>query len=194
MAIPAENIPGGTAEKAGAHEGNFLVSSVSHVWLDELVRIDSTWNPRSWSARLFSQELSNPAAVVKGLFSNENLVGYLIAHVVMDEAHIVSLGIAPEFRGLGGGRFLTVQYLNSAKLEGIKVVTLDVRVSNSVAQTLYHSVGFEVAGVRKHYYSDNGEDALTMRIELPKGIRSFHSLRSESAPMGCVDSGEFTHS
>ncbi len=174
MAIPAAKIPGGTATKTGAHEVKFLVSSVSHFWLNELVRIDSTWNPRSWSARLFSQELSNPAATVKGLFIDENLVGYLIAHVIMDEAHIVSLGIAPEFRGLGGGRFLLTSYLRAALREGIKTVTLDVRVSNSPAQSLYHSIGFDVAGVRKHYYSDNGEDALTMRIELPGGLRSTH--------------------
>jgi ribosomal-protein-alanine N-acetyltransferase len=194
MAIPAAKIPGGTARKTGAHEVKFLVSSVSHFWLNDLVRIDSTWNPRSWSARLFSQELSNPAAAIKGLFFEDNLVGYLIAHVVMDEAHIVSLGIAPEFRGRGGGRFLLGAYLSSAQREGIKIVTLDVRVSNSVAQGLYHSIGFEAAGVRRHYYSDNGEDALTMRIALPSGLRVAPPHKQARSNSRSLDSKVFQQS
>lgn len=194
MAIPATQIPGGTARKTGAHKVKFLVSSVSHLWLKDLVEIDSTWNPRSWSARLFSQELSNPAAVVKGLFLDERLIGYLIAHVVIDEAHIVSFGIAPDFRGRGGGRFLLGEYLRSAQREGIKTVTLDVRVSNSVAQSLYHTVGFEVAGLRKQYYSDNGEDALTMRITLPGGLRAAETPSRECARGGIGEANDYGQS
>jgi ribosomal-protein-alanine N-acetyltransferase len=46
------------------------------------------------------------------------------------------------------------------------VVTLEVRASNAVAQRLYESLGFVKAGTRPHYYADDGEDALTMRLEL----------------------------
>jgi ribosomal-protein-alanine N-acetyltransferase len=166
MAIPADTAPGGTASKTGAHEDRFLVASVSHLWLRELVAIDSTWNPRSWSARLFSQELVNEVARVKGLFVGSSLVGYLIAHILLDEAHIVSFGLAPEWRGKGGGRYLLGQFLKSGYLEGVRSVTLDVRLSNERAQSLYERAGFCVVGIRRHYYSDNGEDALTMRCEL----------------------------
>jgi ribosomal-protein-alanine N-acetyltransferase len=166
MAIPADMAPGGTAKETGAHEDKFLVASVSHLWLPDLVAIDSTWNPRSWSARLFSQELVNDIARVKGLFCGSSLVGYLIAHVVLDEAHIVSLGLAPAWRGRGGGSYLLNEFLRSVYLEGVRSVTLDVRLSNDRAQNLYQRVGFQVVGLRRHYYSDNGEDALTMRLEL----------------------------
>jgi ribosomal-protein-alanine N-acetyltransferase len=180
MATPAEKTPGGTASETGAHEVKFLVASVSHFWLPELVAIDSTWNPRSWSARLFSQELTNSIARVKGLFVDSALVGYLIAHVILDEAHIVSLGLAPQWRGKGGGTYLLKEFLRSVQLEGVRSVTLDVRVSNSAAQSLYQRLGFEVVGLRRHYYSDNGEDALTMRVELPHGRQPSNNRSIES--------------
>jgi ribosomal-protein-alanine N-acetyltransferase len=143
----------------------FEVAPVSHFWLTRLVAIDSTWNPRHWSLRLFEQELSNQFAVVKGLFAGSELVGYLIAHITFEEAHIVSLGLDPRWRRLGGGRYLLKEFIRSARLEGVSVFTLDVRVSNEGAQRLYHSFGFAVSGVRKGYYSSNGEDAVSMRYQ-----------------------------
>jgi ribosomal-protein-alanine N-acetyltransferase len=151
---------------AGAHSGVVQVAPVSHLWLDRLVEIDASWNPKSWSQRLFEQELSNPAARVRGIFIEDNLVGYLIVHVVLDEAHIVSFGVDEAFRRRGLGRALLEDLLRIAKLERVTVVTLQVRYSNEAAQKLYRSVGFKLAGVRKRYYSDNGEDAITMRLEL----------------------------
>ncbi len=153
---------------------SFQVAPVSHLWLGRLVEIDSNWNPRSWSVQLFERELSNQSSRVRGLFVKDLLIGYLIAHVVCDEAHIVSFGIAPEWREKGGGKFLLADFLRMAPLEGVFVVSLDVRAGNQRAQNLYVRYGFSVAGVRRHYYSDNGEDALTMRVELPRptGIRS----------------------
>ncbi len=149
----------------------FEVAPVSHFWLPKLVAIDSTWNPRHWSLRLFEQELSNQFAAVKGLFVDTELVGYLIAHITFEEAHIVSLGLDPRWRRVGGGRYLLKEFIRSSRFEGVSVFTLDVRVSNEGAQRLYMSLGFEVAGVRKGYYSSNGEDAVSMRYETgkPKG-------------------------
>ena len=145
----------------------FHVSPVSHLWLGRLVEIDANWNPRSWSVQLFEKELSSRTGRVRGLFAGEDLVGYLIAHVVCDEAHIVSLGLAPEWRHKGGGRALVADFLRSCAVERVRTVTLDVRVSNLPARKLYESCGFFVVGLRRNYYSDNGEDALTMKREDP---------------------------
>jgi ribosomal-protein-alanine N-acetyltransferase len=158
------------ALETGAHTGVIQVAPVSHLWLSRLVEIDASWNPKSWSQRLFEQELYNPAARVRGVFVDDTLVGYLIAHVVLDESHIVSLGIDPAFRGRGYGRRLLDDLLRIARLEHITVITLQVRYSNQVAQKLYRSVGFQLAGIRKHYYSDNGEDAITMRCEIGRRV------------------------
>jgi ribosomal-protein-alanine N-acetyltransferase len=153
-------------KETGGAPVSFQVSPVSSFWLDRLVEIDSQWNPRAWSEGLFKQELSNSISRVRGLFFDEELVGYLIAHVIWDEAHIVSLGVDKAFRSRGGGRLLLEDFVRMARLEGVRIVTLEVRASNHVAQDLYSSSGFTVAGIRRKYYSNNGEDALTMRREL----------------------------
>lgn len=153
---------------AQVSSGLVQVAPVSDIWLARLVEIDASWNPKSWSERLFVQELANPAARVRGVFVSEKLVGYSIAHVVMDEAHLVSFGVAPEHRGQGLGLMLLQDLQRIARVENVRVITLQVRVSNQIAQRLYRKCGFQIAGVRKHYYSDNGEDAITMSYLSPR--------------------------
>ena len=142
----------------------FRVGGVYERWMDDLVAIDTTWNPASWSRALFERELVNPCARIRGLFLGKNLVGYLIGHVVFDEAHIVSLGIVPDFRMRGGGQMLLSDFIRMCKMEGVVRVTLQVRVSNYSARRLYLKNGMLDLGVRKRYYSDNGEDAITMGV------------------------------
>lgn len=163
MDVPDSNKPGKIHGQTGVPTGAIQLAPVSHIWLERLVEIDSTWNPSSWSRKLFERELLNPAARVRGVFCDETLVGYLIAHVVLDEAHIVSLGVHPDWRGQGFGNVLLKDFLRVAVFENISSITLEVRASNTIAQKLYQKVGFVVAGIRRHYYSDNSEDALTMR-------------------------------
>jgi len=161
--VPDSSKPGKRHEQTGVLTGAIQLAPVSHIWLERLVEIDSTWNPSTWSVKLFERELLNPAARVRGVFCDETLVGYLIAHVVLDEAHIVSLGVHPDWRGRGFGNVLLKDFLRVAVFENISTITLEVRASNTIAQKLYQKVGFVVAGIRRHYYSDNSEDALTMR-------------------------------
>ncbi len=163
MDNPESNGFGEKLKTTGVPAGAIQLAPVSHFWLERLVEIDSTWNPKAWSLKLFERELSNPAARVRGVFCGELLVGYLIAHVVLDEAHIVSFGVHPDYRGCGFGNVLLKDFLRVAVFENISVITLEVRASNTIAQKLYQKVGFVVAGIRRHYYSDNSEDALTMR-------------------------------
>jgi ribosomal-protein-alanine N-acetyltransferase len=142
------------------------IASLSEDWIGRLVEIDSTWNPSAWSKKLFEQEFRNQHSALSGVFSESTLVGYLIAHVVCDEAHIVSLGVDPIWRRRGAGKALLSRFLTFCEQLSVSAVTLDVRVSNSVAQRLYCSFGFHPAGVRTKYYSSNGEDALSMKLLL----------------------------
>lgn len=169
--------------KTGANQENFLVAPVSHFWASRLVAIDSTWNPKSWSQQLFERELNEPLSRVRGIFVGNLLCGYLIAHVVFDEAHIISLGLAQEWRGKGGGQFLLQDFLRCCRLEGVNSITLDVRVSNIPARALYERCGFLSAGLRRNYYSDNGEDAITMRHEI-EALRSQRRVALDAQLIG----------
>ena len=90
------------------------------------------------------------------------IVGFVGLWYMVDEAHIVSIGVRSEYRGLGLGELLLISAIEQAVEMGSRVVTLEVRVSNYVAQNLYKKYGFTERGVRKGYYSDNREDALIM--------------------------------
>ena len=91
-----------------------------------------------------------------------SIVGYAGIWVMTDEAHITTIASHPEVRGQGVGEFLLVALIHRAMAIGARWMTLEVRASNAVAQNLYRKYTFKEMGVRRRYYSDNGEDALVM--------------------------------
>jgi ribosomal-protein-alanine N-acetyltransferase len=95
----------------------------------------------------------------------ETIVGYAGIWMMVDDAHVTTIAVDPAYRGEGIGELLIVDLLDHANLLGAMTVTLECRVSNTVAQALYRKYTFRNAGVRKRYYSDDGEDALIMTTE-----------------------------
>ena len=91
-----------------------------------------------------------------------SIVGYAGIWVMTDEAHITTIASHPDLRGRGIGEFLLVALIHRAIEIGARWMTLEVRASNAVAQNLYRKYTFKEMGVRRRYYSDNGEDALVM--------------------------------
>jgi ribosomal protein S18 acetylase RimI-like enzyme len=83
-----------------------------------------------------------------------------------DETHLLDLVVDAGVRRQGYGRALLERVIADARAAGGRVVLLEVRASNSVALTLYRAAGFFESGVRSAYYSDNGEDAIEMRLDL----------------------------
>ncbi len=91
-----------------------------------------------------------------------SIVGYAGIWVMTDEAHVTTIASAPTMRGRGVGELLLVALIHRGIEVGARWMTLEVRASNSVAQNLYRKYTFKEMGVRRRYYSDNGEDALVM--------------------------------
>jgi ribosomal-protein-alanine N-acetyltransferase len=91
-----------------------------------------------------------------------SIVGYAGIWVMTDEAHVTTIASHPEMRGRGVGEFLLVALVHRGMEVGARWMTLEVRASNDVAQSLYRKYTFKEMGVRRRYYSDNGEDALVM--------------------------------
>jgi ribosomal-protein-alanine N-acetyltransferase len=91
-----------------------------------------------------------------------HIAGFAGMWVVFDEAHITTIGVDPLYRGRGFGELLLLALIDEAVRRGATWLTLEVRVSNDVAQDLYRKYGFAVQGRRRRYYSDNGEDAYVM--------------------------------
>ena len=103
---------------------------------------------------------------------------------MVDEAHIVSIGVRTPCQGLGIGELLLSKAIKQAINRGAHVATLEVGVNNYKAKSLYYKYGFRPRGLRKGYYNDTGEDAIIMTTEeilLPSYMKCFQELVSAHA-------------
>jgi ribosomal-protein-alanine N-acetyltransferase len=93
------------------------------------------------------------------------VVGMAVVWIIIDEAHIATIAIHPDFRGLGFGKRLLGETLRQSMQRGVNAVTLEVRENNLLAQQMYVKFGFKIVGRRLHYYKDNNEDAILMTVD-----------------------------
>lgn len=110
--------------------------------------------------------------------------GFVGMWFVVDEAHVVSIGVRKIERRRGVGDLLLLGAFDAARGRKMNVLTLEVRKSNSGAQALYAKYGFREAGLRKKYYVDNGEDAIIMTtppISTPEFAQRLQRLSREHA-------------
>jgi [ribosomal protein S18]-alanine N-acetyltransferase len=84
--------------------------------------------------------------------------------LILDEAHVGTMAVHPDYRQRHIGQRILAEALAHARLCGATQALLEVRKTNIAAQKLYLSFGFEVVGLRRRYYEDNGEDALLMTL------------------------------
>jgi [ribosomal protein S18]-alanine N-acetyltransferase len=125
-----------------------------------------------WPAYAFEQELtSNRLARYVVARAGARVVGFGGLWLMVDEAHITTFGVHPGWRRRGVGRRMLVALFDLAWELRATRMTLEVRVGNTAAQALYAELGFEVAGRRVAYYSDDGEDALVMTTPALASIR-----------------------
>ncbi|HLI87251.1 MAG TPA: ribosomal protein S18-alanine N-acetyltransferase [Ktedonobacteraceae bacterium] len=111
-----------------------------------------------------------------------SIIGFAGLWLMVDEAHITTIAMHPDYRRMGLGEFMLASLIDIAYDIGAKWVTLEVRVSNYAAQSLYRKYGFREAGLRHRYYSDNQEDALIMwtdEINSPAYRQKFTELKAK---------------
>jgi [ribosomal protein S18]-alanine N-acetyltransferase len=119
-----------------------------------------------WSRVAFEEEIDdNPLAYYFVATVDDLVVGYAGMWIIIDEAHVTNVAVLPAYRGFGLGLGLMEALLDCAKMNGGAAMTLEVRESNAVALRLYSQLGFVPRGLRRHYYSDNGENAMIMWLD-----------------------------
>ncbi|MEQ6378709.1 ribosomal protein S18-alanine N-acetyltransferase [Bacillaceae bacterium S4-13-56] len=135
--------------------------------VDQVHNIEELSFATPWSKEAFINEIEqNKFATYIVLELEGVIVGYCGVWLVIDEAHITNIAILPEFRGKKLGEFLFKHVIDFAKKKGATLLSLEVRVSNIVAQKLYRKFGLIPGGIRKNYYVDNQEDAVVMWVNL----------------------------
>ena len=135
--------------------------------LESILEIERVSFTTAWSSEAFKGELKeNEYARYLCLEVEGQVIGYMGLWFILDEGHITNIAITPNHRGQHWGKFLMRSVMGKMVEQGMERMTLEVRVSNLLAQSLYKSLGFTAAGVRKGYYADSGEDAMIMWAEL----------------------------
>ncbi|MEZ5349861.1 MAG: ribosomal protein S18-alanine N-acetyltransferase [Microthrixaceae bacterium] len=148
---------------SGAAEDGVVVAVMQRGHLSEVTAIEAESNTHPWPHSLFLGELRMPTSrhwLVA--LEADRVVGFAGLMWTLDEGHITNFAVAGEHRRRQvATRMLLAQFRDAARL-GVVDVSLEVRMSNLIAQDLYSGFGFVPAGVRRDYYNDNGEDALIM--------------------------------
>jgi ribosomal-protein-alanine N-acetyltransferase len=114
---------------------------------------------RSWRRWLYGATGLGPSRVI----------GYVGIRLRNAGTHISTIAVHPDWRGNGLGELLLLTVIEqSAKMKS-SIVTLEVRPSNKIAQSLYQKYGFRFTGVHEGYYRD-GENAWLMTVEIDRNI------------------------
>ena len=132
--------------------------------IDGVIKIEeSAYGDHHWSKDSFLNEVNNELARYYTLYTPDGiLAGYAGCWHILEEAHITTVAVAPDYRRKNYGQCLLKQIIDDCYNEKIKYITLEVRVSNTAAINLYTKYGFYSFGTRKGYYQNNNEDALIM--------------------------------
>lgn len=134
--------------------------------LDEVMLIERSAFRYPWSSRFFLQELQVQCARSILAEMDGRILGYILFWLLPGEIDIHNLAVHSGYRRRGIARSLLQQVIAEARAQSRARLTLEVRRSNLPAQKLYESLGFVTVGIRKGYYSDDGEDAFAMALEL----------------------------
>ncbi|HHW60293.1 MAG TPA: ribosomal protein S18-alanine N-acetyltransferase [Syntrophomonadaceae bacterium] len=140
----------------------YIIRRMTDQDLDQIMRIEHESFAIPWSRESYQSELRNHFATYLVCDVEGEVVGYGGIWVVFEEAHITNIAIAESFRSKGLGRALMQALEDVAHKKRALRVVLEVRPSNLIARNLYESLGYVITGERKHYYVDDGEDALIM--------------------------------
>ncbi|GAF70306.1 unnamed protein product [marine sediment metagenome] len=152
---------------------HYIVACDEEKTVEQLdVKTSPKKSPTGLAARLrqlFSRNhlFSNKVATSSGHY----ISGFAGFWVMADEAHITSIAAREAYRRQGIGELLLISVIDLARELKVRIVTLEVRASNTAAQALYVKYGFTQVGMRRGYYIDRGyhldnrEDALLMSTQ-----------------------------
>ena len=143
-------------------ENNIVIEKMTSKDIDGVFEVEKNCFEDYWSKDAFKKELTNDVARYLVAKIGDKVVGYVGIWFVIDEGHITNVAVHEDYRGQKIGDKLIQSLVKLCKESNILSMTLEVRVSNVVAQNLYKKYGFKLAGIRKEYYSNNKEDAMIM--------------------------------
>ena len=135
----------------------------SHV--SQIAALEKLCFSDAWSENSIRSELSNKLSLWLVAVDGDRVAGYIGSQTVLGWADMMNLCVSPDYRRQGIGEQLTMELERQLREEKVECLTLEVRVSNAPAITLYEKLGFQQVGKRPRYYEKPREDALILRKE-----------------------------
>ena len=136
--------------------------------LRDVVNIEQTATAFPWSLRNFQDCLK--AGHKAWVYCNlvHEIIGFTIVQKVVDEIHLLNICVRQQDQGQGLGKMILEGVITYARELAAVLIVLEVRRSNTRAQTLYNQAGFNEMSIRKDYYpAEQGrEDAILMGMDL----------------------------
>ncbi len=140
--------------------------------LDAIEKIERASYPTPWSRSMFVSELAKPSSLsIAAVADDGPLAGYLILSRYVDAWHVMNVAVAELYRRNGIASTMLRSLFDVTRDDAERGYTLEVRVSNVAAISLYEQFGFVPRGIRRGYYTDNRENALIMWKD-PEGQES----------------------
>lgn len=135
--------------------------------IDAVLKIEQEAFSLPWTYDAFVQEMTTNlhAYYVVAETNDKQIVGFCGMWLVIDESHITNVAVTEKVKGQGIGEGLMREAIRVSKEHEVVVMTLEVRVNNTIAQNLYRKLDFQNGGIRRGYYTDTNEDALVMWVE-----------------------------
>ena len=135
--------------------------------IEAVLAVEQSAYPFPWTRANFTDSLASGYSTWCCRVEGE-LVGYAVMMLVLDEAHLLNLTVAPDWQRRGYGMLIMHHLFTVARLHGAKRMFLEVRPSNASGLGLYDRLGFETIGRRRGYYpaGDGREDAVVMALTL----------------------------
>jgi ribosomal-protein-alanine N-acetyltransferase len=132
----------------------------------EHLSFPNPWHESTFRGEIQHRPISFPMVIVHETLGR--VIGYIVYWAVGDEVQINNIAVHPEFRGMGIGERVMRQVIEEVKFRGARLITLEVRPTNSAAMALYKKLGFKMMGIRKGYYTMPPEDAIVLALHLGK--------------------------
>lgn len=142
--------------------------NLSMLRLDAVMAVEERAYTHPWTRGNFTDALAS-GYQAQVLMAGEELLGYFVAMLGVDEVHLLNITVAPEYQRQGWARVLLDALALWSRGRGAQWLWLEVRTSNLRAQHLYQTFGFRRVGERKRYYpaaDGQREDALVMSFAL----------------------------
>lgn len=141
---------------------SFLIRKMTFQDLDEVMVIEHESFSLPWSRHSYESELENHYANYLVCDCQGEVAAYVGMWTVFEDAHITNVAVAGNYRRMGMGRALMLEEEKIAEAKRATRIMLEVRPSNAAARAMYGELGYISTALRKHYYTDNQEDAIVM--------------------------------